>query len=200
MPQHSAGGEFPDKYSRPNNSNSGPSRASKKSGNELTPSSLRHSPAKPGGPECTELQEFGWRTRTRRAPRGEVCRRQSSASTEARREQKRVRVGMARVQFSKPLKDWLGCQDSNLGMAESKSAALPLGYIPPAREENRRPSDVGGTIVSRSRPGNGTRQCAHPFSRIVCGRASPLEPSDFKPRVLLHKEPPNSPDRSACGT
>jgi hypothetical protein len=27
-------------------------------------------------------------------------------------------------------KDWLGRQDSNLGMAESKSAALPLGYAP----------------------------------------------------------------------
>src|SRR5215475_16044290 len=26
---------------------------------------------------------------------------------------------------------WLGRQDSNLGMAESKSAALPLGYAPP---------------------------------------------------------------------
>jgi hypothetical protein len=25
---------------------------------------------------------------------------------------------------------WLGCQDSNLGMAESKSTALPLGYTP----------------------------------------------------------------------
>ena len=25
---------------------------------------------------------------------------------------------------------WLGCQESNLGMAESKSAALPLGYTP----------------------------------------------------------------------
>jgi hypothetical protein len=25
---------------------------------------------------------------------------------------------------------WLGRQDSNLGMAESKSAALPLGYAP----------------------------------------------------------------------
>ena len=25
---------------------------------------------------------------------------------------------------------WLGRQDSNLGMAESKSAALPLGYTP----------------------------------------------------------------------
>ena len=28
-------------------------------------------------------------------------------------------------------KGWLGRQDSNLGMAESKSAALPLGYAPP---------------------------------------------------------------------
>jgi hypothetical protein len=28
---------------------------------------------------------------------------------------------------------WLGRQDSNLGMAESKSAALPLGYAPPER-------------------------------------------------------------------
>ena len=25
---------------------------------------------------------------------------------------------------------WLGCQDSNLGMAESESAALPLGDTP----------------------------------------------------------------------
>jgi hypothetical protein len=29
-----------------------------------------------------------------------------------------------------PMGCWLGCQDSNLGMAESKSAALPLGYTP----------------------------------------------------------------------
>ena len=28
------------------------------------------------------------------------------------------------------LKHWLGRQESNLGMAESKSAALPLGYAP----------------------------------------------------------------------
>jgi hypothetical protein len=27
--------------------------------------------------------------------------------------------------------DWLGREDSNLRMAESKSAALPLGYAPP---------------------------------------------------------------------
>ena len=29
---------------------------------------------------------------------------------------------------------WLGRQDSNLGMAESKSAALPLGYDPSRRD------------------------------------------------------------------
>jgi hypothetical protein len=28
-------------------------------------------------------------------------------------------------------KNWLGREDSNLRMAESKSAALPLGYAPP---------------------------------------------------------------------
>jgi hypothetical protein len=37
---------------------------------------------------------------------------------------------------------WLGRQDSNLGMAESKSAALPLGYAPnvqlPSTGEPRR--------------------------------------------------------------
>jgi hypothetical protein len=27
-------------------------------------------------------------------------------------------------------REWLGRQDSNLGMAESKSVALPLGYAP----------------------------------------------------------------------
>jgi hypothetical protein len=44
---------------------------------------------------------------------------------------------------------WLGCQDSNLGMEESKSSALPLGYIPPARQESRRPS-VGGAHHNQS--------------------------------------------------
>jgi hypothetical protein len=32
---------------------------------------------------------------------------------------------------------WLGRQDSNLGMAESKSAALPLGYAPPTHYIDR---------------------------------------------------------------
>ena len=29
--------------------------------------------------------------------------------------------------------NWLGCQGSNLGMVESKSTALPLGYTPSVR-------------------------------------------------------------------
>src|SRR5229473_104851 len=51
--------------------------------------------------------------------------------------------------------DWLGRQDSNLGMAESKSAALPLGYAPKERrtilaetgEINRRDAGRGGEFV-----------------------------------------------------
>src|ERR1700674_4101460 len=39
---------------------------------------------------------------------------------------------------------WLGRQDSNLGMAESKSAALPLGYAPsPAPRSRPDDSDEG---------------------------------------------------------
>src|SRR5271156_5223382 len=44
---------------------------------------------------------------------------------------------------------WLGRLDSNQGMAESKSAALPLGYAPPAREGRGRLSRSGRTIVRR---------------------------------------------------
>jgi hypothetical protein len=32
--------------------------------------------------------------------------------------------------FEVPIRIWLGREDSNLRMAESKSAALPLGYAP----------------------------------------------------------------------
>jgi hypothetical protein len=38
-------------------------------------------------------------------------------------------------------KYWLGREGSNLRMAESKSAALPLGYAP------TRPSGSGGTLA-----------------------------------------------------
>jgi hypothetical protein len=46
-------------------------------------------------------------------------------------------VGMQRLLV------WLGRQDSNLGMAESKSAALPLGYAP---------KGTGCTPVSCAKP------------------------------------------------
>ena len=46
--------------------------------------------------------------------------------------------------LQKQLLRWLGRQDSNLGMAESKSAALPLGYAPPARA-------TGGASYRRER-------------------------------------------------
>src|SRR5262249_50552925 len=40
---------------------------------------------------------------------------------------------------------WLGRQDSNLGMPESKSGALPLGYAPSRRKSAaRRPDHSGG--------------------------------------------------------
>jgi hypothetical protein len=39
---------------------------------------------------------------------------------------------------------WLGRQDSNLGMAESKSAALPLGYAPTG-------GDIAAPPVARNR-------------------------------------------------
>src|SRR5262245_37531103 len=45
---------------------------------------------------------------------------------------------------------WLGRQDSNLGMAESKSAALPLGYAPLRRRiaGGRAGPSAGGTIAA----------------------------------------------------
>ena len=51
---------------------------------------------------------------------------------------------------------WLGRQDSNLGMAESKSAALPLGYAPTGTGEPRRSDFVRGgrTIAARPCPIN----------------------------------------------
>src|SRR5262249_31019036 len=51
---------------------------------------------------------------------------------------------------------WLGRQDSNLGMAESKSAALPLGYAPP----RNRPCG-GRTIAAGGRPINVGRAGLH---------------------------------------
>jgi hypothetical protein len=51
---------------------------------------------------------------------------------------------------------WLGRQDSNLGMAESKSAALPLGYAPPTHEMRARDDSDGAPGDQRPRlPGLG---------------------------------------------
>ena len=51
---------------------------------------------------------------------------------------------------------WLGRQDSNLGMAESKSAALPLGYAPMltgiADRVVRTGGDIGGPDHSDTPP------------------------------------------------
>src|SRR4051812_21531462 len=44
--------------------------------------------------------------------------------------------------------DWLGRLDSNQGMAESKSAALPLGYAP--TRPQIRPANAGGPYRGRS--------------------------------------------------
>jgi hypothetical protein len=47
---------------------------------------------------------------------------------------------------------WLGRQDSNLGMAESKSAALPLGYAPTVPESRTEAFVCGGRTIA-VRPG-----------------------------------------------
>lgn len=49
-------------------------------------------------------------------------------------------VDRLRLLFRLVFLNWLGRQDSNLGMAESKSAALPLGYAPKCRGSARRPA------------------------------------------------------------
>ena len=54
------------------------------------------------------------------------------------------------------MKQWLGRQDSNLGMAESKSAALPLGYAPTVPESRIEPIShaAAGTIAVPTGPIN----------------------------------------------
>ena len=53
------------------------------------------------------------------------------------------------------MKRWLGRQDSNLGMAESKSAALPLGYAPTGTgkpQSRARRRDHSGVDEPKQRP------------------------------------------------
>jgi hypothetical protein len=72
--------------------------------------------------------------------------------------------GKADIACSKEI-GWLGRQDSNLGMAESKSAALPLGYAPTGTGEPRRSDFVRGgrTIAARPCPINVRK------THIICG-------------------------------
>jgi hypothetical protein len=53
---------------------------------------------------------------------------------------------------------WLGREDSNLRMAESKSAALPLGYAPTRREAVWALAESGRTIVRAFPCRNGRRR------------------------------------------
>ena len=50
---------------------------------------------------------------------------------------------------------WLGREDSNLRMAESKSAALPLGYAPAGRLACA--AAARGTIAAANWPINGSK-------------------------------------------
>jgi hypothetical protein len=61
--------------------------------------------------------------------------------------------------------DWLGRQDSNLGMAESKSAALPLGYAPIRIKSSARDDSGGAQPDQRPRlPGLGAAAITRPAS------------------------------------
>ena len=79
--------------------------------------------------------------RVRRDPDGRAwagpVRRRATTCARARRSMRcrspsccRPGRRLARSACWKPHKGWLGRQDSNLGMEESKSSALPLGYAP----------------------------------------------------------------------
>jgi hypothetical protein len=67
---------------------------------------------------------------------------------------------------------WLGRQDSNLGMAESKSAALPLGYAP---------------IRRRMAPGTGQRAPDHSEATAAnqCPRPRRLHPTPALRHIIM---------------
>ena len=69
-------------------------------------------------------------------------------------------------------KIWLGRLDSNQGMAESKSAALPLGYAPPIREGRGRRSRSGRTIVRGLAHRNSLNRCGRQRREIGVGAAN----------------------------
>jgi hypothetical protein len=79
---------------------------------------------------------------------------------------------------------WLGRQDSNLGMAESKSAALPLGYAPTMRLFLR--SRSARTIAAPAQASNTRRTLCAPCLRGVDSRSLDIP----RPR---HSSPAASP-------
>src|SRR3954451_22287255 len=75
------------------------------------------------------------------------------------------------ARFTVSAHGWLGRQDSNLGMAESKSAALPLGYAPTGGSLPPWRADHSGEAWTDQRPLTGPTAC--PFD----GSAVELSPS-----------------------
>ncbi len=79
---------------------------------------------------------------------------------------------------------WLGREDSNLRMAESKSAALPLGYAPSALAARRsRPDDSGGDMRDQRRLPRNAGSNAHfsHFSRQSGARLAGIAPACGRP-------------------
>src|SRR5947209_8758091 len=66
--------------------------------------------------------------------------------------------------LARPSVTWLGREDSNLRMAESKSAALPLGYAPMLRSL-RRSAEHSGAMSANQRPYSAAR--LHPRKRMI---------------------------------
>ena len=83
---------------------------------------------------------------------------------------------------------WLGRLDSNQGMAESKSAALPLGYAPTISAYCR----SARTIPARGQPSN-----AAPARKTACLR--PLRHPVIQPLLWRSVAQPGSAPRSGRG-
>src|SRR5438067_8932649 len=78
------------------------------------------------------------------------------------------------VQRIQRVDSWLGRLDSNQGMAESKSAALPLGYAP-TRWLAPRIAAVSAEFNEPLRPGGGSPTLMWPFAIVIAregGRSS----------------------------
>src|SRR5262249_13196804 len=94
--------------------------------------------------------------------------------------------------------DWLGREDSNLRMAESKSAALPLGYAPSAALMRRRARGPHRPQRCRSRATSAERHAVDPrmarvrlvFKSPRCGRRHTLRADGCArpPRQASHRE------------